>query len=102
MLKNWSFYIVILAKTLLIKNENYSKRTVETMLKVFHYIEAHPIIDIVKTAEELSMAYNSIATCINKLERLGILSVAKKQARNKIYSYKEYIDILSAGTELNL
>jgi len=84
-----------------IKNENYSKRTVETMLKVFHYIEAHPIIDIVKTAEELSMAYNSIATCINKLEGLGILNAANKQARNKIYSYKEYIDVLSAGTEVD-
>ena len=48
------------------------------------------------------MAYNSIATCVDKLEHLGILCAVKEQSRNKIYSYKEYIDILSAGTELNL
>lgn len=85
-----------------IKSENYTKRTTDTILKVFYYIESHPIIDIGKTAEDLSMAYNSIATCVDKLEHLGILCAVKEQSRNKIYSYKEYIDILSAGTELNL
>ena len=85
-----------------IKSENYTKRTTDTMLKVFHYIESHPIIDIGKTAEDLSMAYNSIATCIDKLEHLGILCAVKEQSRNKTYSYKRYLDILSDGTELEV
>ena len=69
---------------------------------ILYYIESHPIIDIGKTAEDLSMAYNSIATCVDKLEHLGILCAVKEQSRNKTYSYKQYLDILSDGTELEV
>ena len=82
-----------------LRNEKYTKRTLETMMKVFHYLEAHPIIDIGKTAEDLSIAYNTVSSTVNRFEKLGILHLVKKQGRNKVYSYKEYIDILRDGTE---
>ena len=82
-----------------LRNEKYTKRTLETMMKVFHYLEAHPIIDIGKTAEDLSIAYNTVSSAVNRFEKLGILHLVKKQGRNKVYSYKEYIDILRDGTE---
>lgn len=82
-----------------LRNEKYTKRTLETMMKVFHYLEAHPIIDIGKTAEDLSIAYNTVSSTVNRFEKLGILHLVKKQGRNKVYSYKEYIDILKDGTE---
>ena len=82
-----------------LRNEKYTKRTFETMMKVFHYLEAHPIIDIGKTAEDLSIAYNTVSSAVNRFEKLGILHLVKKQGRNKVYSYKEYIDILRDGTE---
>lgn len=82
-----------------LRNEKYTKRTLETMMKVFHYLEAHPIIDIGKTAEDLSIAYNTVSSAVNRFEKLGILHLVKKQGRNKVYSYKEYIDILKDGTE---
>lgn len=84
----------------LIEREKYTKRTLETMLKLFHYLEAHPIIEIGKTAFDLSMAYNTISSGVERFEKLGILSLVKEQGRNRIYSYKEYLDILRAGTEL--
>lgn len=83
-----------------LRNEKYTKRTFETMMKVFHYLEAHPIIDIGKTAEDLSIAYNTVSSAVNRFEKLGILHLVKKQGRNKVYSYKEYIDILRDGTEV--
>lgn len=83
-----------------LENENYTKRTLETMMKVFHYLEVHPIIDIGKTAEDLSIAYNTVSSAVNRFEKLGILHLVKKQGRNKVYSYKEYIDILRDGTEV--
>ena len=83
-----------------LENEKYTKRTLETMMKVFHYLEAHPIIDIGKTAEDLSIAYNTVSSAVNRFEKLGILHLVKKQGRNKVYSYKEYIDILRDGTEV--
>ena len=83
-----------------LNSENYTKRTFETMMKIFHYLEAHPIIEIRKTSKDLSMAYNTVSLAIDRFEKLGILHLVKKQGRNKLYSYKEYIDILRDGTEV--
>lgn len=83
-----------------IEDEKYTKRTLETMMKVFHYLEAHPIIEIGKTAEDLSIAYNTVSSAVSRFGKLGILHLVKKQGRNKVYSYKEYIDILRNGTEV--
>ena len=83
-----------------LNSENYTKRTFETMMKIFHYLEAHPIIEIRKTSKDLSMAYNTVSLAIDRFEKLGILHLVKKQGRNKVYSYKEYIDILRDGTEV--
>lgn len=84
----------------ILERENYTKRTFETMIRVFYYLETHPIIDIGKTAKDLSMAYNTVSLAIDRFETLGVLNLIKKQERNKIYSYKKYIDILKSGTEI--
>ena len=84
----------------ILERENYTKRTFETMIRVFYYLETHPIIDIGKTAKDLSMAYNTVSLAIDRFEALGVLNLVKKQERNKIYSYKRYIDILKSGTEV--
>lgn len=83
-----------------LRDENYTKRTFDTMMKVFHYLEAHPIIEIGKTAETLSVAYNTVSSAVDRFGKLGILHLVKKQDRNRVYSYKEYIDILRSGTEV--
>lgn len=83
-----------------IEAENYTKRTLETMKKLFHYLESHPIIEIGKTAEELSIVYNTVSSAVNRFEKMGILHLVKKQGRNKVYNYKEYLDILKNGTEV--
>lgn len=71
-----------------IDGENYTKRTYETMSKRFYYWEAHLIIEIGKTAEDLSIAYNTVSSAVDRFEKLGILEPVKKQGRNKVYSYK--------------
>lgn len=83
-----------------LNSENYTKRTFETMMKIFHYLETHPIIEIRKTSKDLSMAYNTVSLAIDRFEKLGILHLVKKQGRNKVYCYKEYINILRDGTEV--
>ena len=78
--------------------EKYTKRTHETMIKVFGYLEAHPIIEIGKTAKDLSLSYNTVASAVSRFEALGILSLVNNQDRNKVYSYNDYISILISGT----
>ena len=80
--------------------ENYTKRTHETMIKVFGYLETHPIIEIGKTAKDLSLSYNTVAAAVSRFEALGILRLVNNQDRNKVYSYDDYISILRSGTEL--
>lgn len=83
----------------LIEGASYTKRTLETMKKVFTYLESHPIIDIGKTSLDLQLSYNTIASSIERFEKLGILSLAEMKDRNRIYIYKEYLDLLKSGTE---
>ena len=78
----------------------YTKRTHETMIKVLDYLEAHPIIEIGKTAKDLSLSYNTVSSAVARFEVLGILNLVNKQDRNKVYSYDDYISILRSGTEL--
>lgn len=81
-----------------LEKEGFTQRTMETMKKLFKYLEAHPIIEIGKTAIDLSMAYNTVASVVHRFEELRILTLVHEQKRNKIYSYKQYIDILKSGT----
>lgn len=83
-----------------LESEKYTKRTHETMIKVFGYLEAHPIIEIGKTAKDLSLSYNTVAAAVSRFEALGILRLVNNQDRNKVYSYDDYISILRSGTEL--
>ena len=52
-----------------------------------------------EASENLSIAYNIVSSAVGRFEILGMLSLVKKQGRNKVYSYKEYIDILRSGDE---
>lgn len=84
----------------ILDSQNYTKRTLETMMKVFQYLEKHPIIEIGKTAADLSISYNTVSLAVDRFEKLGILNLVKKQKRNKVYAYKECIGILRSGTEI--
>lgn len=86
----------------MLESQNYSVRRLETMMTLFEYIEVHPIIDIAKTANDLSLSYNTVAANVRRFEDLGILYLVTDQNRNKVYNYKAYLDILKSGTELTL
>ena len=65
---------------------------------VFAYIESNPIIDIGKTAESLSISFVTASKAINVLIELSILKENSNKARNRIFEYTEYLNILKTGT----
>lgn len=67
-------------------------------LRVFEYLEAHPIVDIGKTAEALKLSFNTVSTAIKRLIELGILTPTRNISRNRVFAYKDYLDILRRGT----
>lgn len=75
-----------------------SNRKKDNLRAVFEYIEQYPIIDIKRTAKELGVSYNTAATVVKKLVELGILQETTNKARNRVFAYEEYLDILRKDT----
>lgn len=51
-------------------------------------------------AEELKLAYNTVSSCINKMIELNIIRKSTKRARNRVFKYAKYVEILKRGTEI--
>lgn len=75
-----------------------TNRKVDNVKLLFDYIENHPIIDIKHTSEALDISFNTAHTTIKKLIDLGILTETTNSARNKVFAYTEYLDILKKDT----
>lgn len=78
--------------------DDLSKRQKTNVLKVFHYLETNPIIDIQKTAAALELSYNTVAKIVTLLNEKNILRQTDKSGKARIYSYTEYLDILRKDT----
>lgn len=78
--------------------DDISPRQKANVLKVFNYLEKNPIIDIQKTANALSLSYNTVAKAVLLLADKGILRQSAKSGKTKIYSYFDYLDILRKDT----
>ncbi|PIE01877.1 MAG: cell filamentation protein Fic [Acidobacteria bacterium] len=46
------------------------------------------------------LSATTVNACLRELEQLGMVKEVTGQKRNRLYSYQEYIRIMSAGTEL--
>ena len=76
------------------------KRQLENAGKLFTYLEANPIIDITKTAQQLDLAYNTTSRLVSAFGKLGLLRQTNTKNKNRVYAYEEYLQILRKGTEL--
>ena len=74
--------------------ENTNKKQLTTLIKLFSYIEAHPIIEVKKTAEALGTSYNAVSRAVALLIEKGILEQREQVGKTRIYSYEGYLDIL--------
>lgn len=73
-------------------------RGADRVRSLFDYAEQHPILDIQKTAAELGGSYNTAATTVRKLVDYGILYENGSRARNRVFVYRDYLDILRKDT----
>lgn len=80
------------------KLENLEKRQAESVRKVFDYLESNPIIDITKTSKNLNLSYNTVVSAVNLLVVKGILVLSRKEGKNRIFAYEEYLKILRKDT----
>lgn len=77
-----------------------SGRAAARTLKVFDYLESHPIIEIGKTAEAVGLSYNTVASAVQWLVGKGILVPTTNFKRNRVFAYDAYLGVLRPSTEL--
>lgn len=73
-------------------------RAAKNAMLVFKYLEANPIIEIRKTAEALSITFNTASSAIKRLADAGILVQTTNASRNRTFAYEDYLSILRKGT----
>lgn len=77
-----------------------SGRAAARTLKVFDYLERHPIIEIGKTAKALDLSFNTVASAVQWLVKQGILVPTTNFKRNRVFAYESYLGVLRPSTEL--
>lgn len=79
------------------KIEAIGKPSASTLI-VYHYLPRHPTLDSKKIVENCNLSLPTAIKSLNHLIELGIVKEVTGKARNKIYVYQKYLDILSEGT----
>lgn len=73
-------------------------RAAKNAMLVFEYLESNPIIEIRKTAEALSITFNTASSAIKRLTDAEILVQTTNASRNRTFAYEDYLSILRKGT----
>jgi len=71
-----------------------------SMLIVHSYLQKHPITDAKKAVQHCKVTLPTVNKSLHDLEGLGIVKEITGKARNKIYVYQKYLNILNDGTEI--
>lgn len=68
-----------------------------SMLVVHYYLQRHPTADSKRIVENCNLSLPTANSSLKQLVTLGIVKEITGKARNKIYVYQKYLDILSEG-----
>lgn len=74
-------------------------RAAPTALKIHTYMLKKPYLSLRKAAKDLDISVPTITNAVAKLEEIDILKELTGQARNRLFAYTKYLEILVAGTE---
>lgn len=77
--------------------EKLVRKTAATS-RVFDYVKEHPIISIGGAAAALGLSYNGVSGAVKRMVEAGILNETTTRARDRVFEYSGYIDILKSGT----
>lgn len=69
---------------------------------LLRYLMEQPVVRVKDVEEQLKISYSKANNLIAEMETLGIMKQITDGRRNRKFIYREYVDILSEGTEPNL
>ena len=76
-------------------------RRAKRSMKLLAYLEGHPVLEISQTARDVQMSVNTVNSAVMDFCNLGILECVDTRKRNRVYYYREYLEILRSGTEIH-
>lgn len=77
------------------KGSIYQSVAVQSNLTVYDYLRKKIALRIPETAEAIGSTKPTVKRAIDDLQQLGIVTEATGKTRNKVYIYKEYLEILN-------
>jgi Fic family protein len=78
--------------------EEIGKPSASTLI-VHHYLQRHPVTEAKTMAKNCKISLPTVNKTLGQLTDLGIVNEVTGKARNKIYVYQRYLDMLSEGAE---
>jgi Fic family protein len=68
-------------------------------LRVHEWLQANPFATSNHIVQKIGLSAPTVNTALADLERLGIVSEITGKRRNRVFSYTNYLEILSEGTD---
>lgn len=68
-------------------------------LRVHEWLQANPFATSNHIVQEIGLSAPTVNSALADLERLGIVSEITGKRRNRVFSYTNYLEILSEGTD---
>ncbi|MFC1731310.1 Fic family protein [candidate division KSB1 bacterium] len=59
----------------------------------------YPITNAGKLAQKTQLSQATVNTCLNHMQKIGIVKELTGQKRNRVFGYSKYIEIMNRGTE---
>jgi Fic family protein len=75
-------------------------RPAASMLRIHRVLMEHPIATSNWLVDKAGITSATVNKALGHLEHLGIVRELTAQKRNRLFSYTEYVEIMSRGTEL--
>lgn len=67
--------------------------------RVHSYLQKKPVIAIPRASQDIGISQPTVTSALKRLEEIGVVKEITGKTRDRIYVYKEYLDILEEGTE---
>lgn len=69
------------------------------LLQLFKLLQSVPLINIARVSQAIQISIPTINAAFDRLQEPGIVREITDRQRDKLYSYENYINLLSEGTE---
>jgi len=66
--------------------------------RIHSHLQKKPVLEIPRASKEIEISQPTVTSALKKLEEIGVVKEITGKARDRIYVYKGYVDILDEGS----